>query len=895
MQELADPIISNKGKELMLHTRLGQLVDALRLYMGKTSKSATDLYKELAKETGKETGDNETISAAGIVAAFKGLNPELPELSALLGTTPEDQEKFVAAVSLIDPEGVKDGSLREAAFQDLLTRRYMCVAVISMTEELAVDSKTLRRLELNEVFELVGKEEEVEEKSKLKRVLVKAERDDLKGYVTLAALDGKPFLETFSPFLAGVRAAETGAKEVFDKVNQTISWLKQKSDELKLTPRGGPLSDVKTELTKLRVRAGKAQAVHAEAKKKISDARKLYNVQLEAQNKRRQEAADKVAADAMIGKANALVDDVLSKANAACDKASSLTSGGTAGSDAAASLSIADLREAEQELLAAVDAVLQGQDQIMKTVMDEIRNATKGPYVEARRQMFRLKVKLAPLVGNCKKQLACIQAQKSDAIREAQQAIATALREKAEKEKISLETLFANLLKSQGDRDQQDLAVVTAATLRSCLTSLDSKELEMGLQSLEAGVTLLGFHALVREYRKCTKEVALTSEFEVTGGPTVRKLDLEEIVEVIGQPRVDKTTGLQRARCRSLQDLAEGWATLRGNQGTAFLESIAKPYFIALEESPVTLLKDCVSSSEEVHKLSQGDVVEVLEGPRQEVNFEVTRARGKAPKDGKLGWVTLKDAQGRSTFELLKVLVCKGSVALTDNFDIGNCNAVRKLEFGEVLDKLEEPQLDEKRQLHRVKVRSKVDSKEGWVTMKGNQGTVYVADSSQHYTCTENVPLETALSSGSQVVRQLDQGEVFELTGEPTKEVKKGLFLARGRTSAGVEGWFPTSRMSRWSACQKCVHSTKLLDRADAEAEVLREVDVGEDVEALEVPKAVSADGKVSLYVRVRLPKDGKTGFISVKDQDQAVLRCSDDSTPVVAKGTPAPSSAPKR
>lgn len=67
---------------------------------------------------------------------------------------------------------------------------------------------------------------------------------------------------------------------------------------------------------------------------------------------------------------------------------------------------------------------------------------------------------------------------------------------------------------------------------------------------------------------------------------------------------------------------------------------------------------------------------------------------------------------------------------------------MRKLDIGEAFEVIEGPKTDEVRSLTRVKARTKNDGKEGWVTLKGNQGKAYAEESDKHYICKLAVPLE---------------------------------------------------------------------------------------------------------------------------------------------------------
>jgi len=58
--------------------------------------------------------------------------------------------------------------------------------------------------------------------------------------------------------------------------------------------------------------------------------------------------------------------------------------------------------------------------------------------------------------------------------------------------------------------------------------------------------------------------------------------------------------------------------------------------------------------------------------------------RGKASKDGAMGWIFTKDQSGTVFAEASnRYFTCITSVAMTDKMDIKDCNVLRKLGVGE--------------------------------------------------------------------------------------------------------------------------------------------------------------------------------------------------------------------
>merc|ERR1712066_92200 len=130
----------------------------------------------------------------------------------------------------------------------------------------------------------------------------------------------------------------------------------------------------------------------------------------------------------------------------------------------------------------------------------------------------------------------------------------------------------------------------------------------------------------------------------------------------MGAPRKDANVGLQRLKCRAVTDHKEGWATLRGNQGTDFLEKCGKPFYYSDADLSFSGAFES-NNTENVRTVPQGEVLEILEGPRKEPPVETERMRVK-DKEGKTGWITSKNSQGAAALERAKLLVCKQSIAI---------------------------------------------------------------------------------------------------------------------------------------------------------------------------------------------------------------------------------------
>merc|ERR1719235_1341223 len=104
--------------------------------------------------------------------------------------------------------------------------------------------------------------------------------------------------------------------------------------------------------------------------------------------------------------------------------------------------------------------------------------------------------------------------------------------------------------------------------------------------------------------------------------------------------------------------------TVKGNQGTPFLQETDKLYYSSKKE--VMLESESSISSTAVRTLARDEVVEFLEGPKKEVRPEVLRAKIKAAKDNAIGWIAMTGLDGKSVASVAETLVVKSSVAMTD-------------------------------------------------------------------------------------------------------------------------------------------------------------------------------------------------------------------------------------
>lgn len=304
----------------------------------------------------------------------------------------------------------------------------------------------------------------------------------------------------------------------------------------------------------------------------------------------------------------------------------------------------------------------------------------------------------------------------------------------------------------------------------------------------------------------CAREIAITDAFDIEGSNVVRKLEQGELFEVLEGPEEDPQTQVKRVRGRALRDGTSGWVTLKGNQGTPFLKPREKPFLCAMSEA--TLHAEFSTDSRAVRKLVKDEILELVEGPREEVSESEVIVRAKASSDGTEGFFTLTDAVGQSYAALsTKLFVCRSTIAMTDVFELDSCKVVRKVDVGEALEVIGgQEKADEEKAITRLQFRAVRDGKEGWVTLKGNQGTVYVETSTSHYVLAREAVLREGAAKDSAALRPLKAGEAVEALDAP-QEVKRDprMGVCARALQDGKSGWVifppgPGAPVKPWSA-----------------------------------------------------------------------------------------------
>lgn len=387
------------------------------------------------------------------------------------------------------------------------------------------------------------------------------------------------------------------------------------------------------------------------------------------------------------------------------------------------------------------------------------------------------------------------------------------------------------------------------------------------------GMPRRAFTAAIADYLKVIKDITITSEFEIQTSKKLRKLELDEVIEALGAPRHDPALGLERVLCRTLRDGLTGWVTIKSTSGVIYLDRGEKPFLWCRET--VSIREEIEPASMMLRPLNPGEVVELVEGPREDKSGADKRVRGVACNGDATGWLHVRDQAGTILAKLsARVHKCVDGVDMTDISDAEKGSVVRCIDPGEALELLEGESVTPEDGGTRCKFRACLDNAEGWVTTNGGHGEVYVKAAAKHFLCLQEAPMHSGLGAESAVVKVLMPGEAFAAFEDP-KNVAGSERFTQWRVRAvtdGVEGWITTTNAEEvqpWSHKYKVLRNTTLtvdlnLHEAAGLVQVLRQLDQGELVEACEQPVEDPSTGKLRL--RCVAVRDRAAGFATVRE-----------------------------
>lgn len=285
-------------------------------------------------------------------------------------------------------------------------------------------------------------------------------------------------------------------------------------------------------------------------------------------------------------------------------------------------------------------------------------------------------------------------------------------------------------------------SVVTAVDFTEDLLSRLFKSVaESGMMSEDI------FCQMMRSYCKVVKDTVMTKELKVSGDNAVRQLKTDEVVEVLEGPMEEEEMKVPRIKARCLADDAQGWLTVRGNDGIAHLQDW-HALFRIIRDVPLTanferpadkVLEgpdDSTAAAAVAPKAEAAEATETLEADAADAvaveGVEVTDGDGGDGDGGTEGDGADGDGddlfdpespEGPGDFEPQSEMAHYQLLQHVDSPEHEDPDeGFRRLRAGELVEVLEWPASHMESGLTRMKVVALSDKANGWITQTNADG-----------------------------------------------------------------------------------------------------------------------------------------------------------------------------
>lgn len=141
----------------------------------------------------------------------------------------------------------------------------------------------------------------------------------------------------------------------------------------------------------------------------------------------------------------------------------------------------------------------------------------------------------------------------------------------------------------------------------------------------------------------------------------------------------------------------------------------------------------------------------------------------------------------------------------TETFSIKS-PVTRRLDVGEIVELIDSPEKDESIGVSRIRCRTLRDGELGWVTISGNQGTVFLEAVSHYFICVRETSMSNCLNdSGQAVERMLMAGEIIELLEFTQKDGQEDALWMKGKVQGdNTIGWLSMTQPGGEAVLEKC-------------------------------------------------------------------------------------------
>jgi len=463
-------------------------------------------------------------------------------------------------------------SVSEDDFTGMFNRRYTCIKTVAVTKAFAVDEDVVCKLEPDADVELMGESKEDE------AGLVRSECsvNGKKGWVTLRQSKGPSFLALASPFKTYTKNMDKAVADATAAVSKVSGSLSSKLKQGGEAKEGSSLKQAREEMTKLQEPVTVARKMMEELRTKVGKAKGDFVSKERAEANAHIDARNAKEAAAFVEAPKAKMDAVEADAKSAEEAAAPMAA--LSADEAANFATPATLLEQLEKLDASFkEHATAARDAIKEQIKaaQEVKPPTGGTQ-EAAKQLKSMTLKVDECGRKVSKALAMVRTKCKGLVTAKLEPVAEGIRKHAQKKKLSIEKLYESLMSGDKMPEKAFCKMVTSLEgleIQPEHAQLICRKLEVG------GVSRDAFMKYVVLYYKVVKGIAFTDALDISATKTLRKADEGEVIEVLEGPALDEGSQMTRVRARATKDgaVTEGWITLSGSKGTAFLEKTVKP------------------------------------------------------------------------------------------------------------------------------------------------------------------------------------------------------------------------------------------------------------------------------------------------------------------------------
>jgi len=146
----------------------------------------------------------------------------------------------------------------------------------------------------------------------------------------------------------------------------------------------------------------------------------------------------------------------------------------------------------------------------------------------------------------------------------------------------------------------------------------------------EGSISSKEFNDAFRERYICIHGTSVTDGFEVAASKTVAKLEADEVVEALAEPRSHDTSGVMRVHVRLLKDDTTGWVTMQGSEGTMYLGPFTAyaSFMKSLDKAMTSAMSTSAKAANFINQKGE-DVQDCKQGPLADAKVELTKLRSQ--------------------------------------------------------------------------------------------------------------------------------------------------------------------------------------------------------------------------------------------------------------------------